>query len=272
MKIWKSLKKSCLKAIALICVLFSIGVLAQPVKLLNLKHGLWEGINSNLGQYNILELSEDGQHRFFNVNIATAFKKTKVMTFSDENISCTNLECTININDRSGEITRLIISPYLESSFKVLEINADAEGQPIFTQTYQLDQNNEQSTVRAFIKKYRHKIEYLTEIKSDGIYGFWLGILIMDGKPELLSFEVHPDTKSHFTRFINGQSYVNKASFLPEKVIIDQEVIYIETEHPTFANKLIVHQLSKGMLSGHMYSIHKGHTLQTGKFSLMRVR
>lgn len=60
--------------------------------------------------------------------------------------------------------------------------------------------------------------------------------------------------------------------FLPEKLIIDQDVIYIETEHPTFANKLIVNRLSSDQLSGYMYSVHKHHTLETGKLSLIRVQ
>ena len=93
-----------------------------------------------------------------------------------------------------------------------------------------------------FIRTYSERIELLETLQSDGIYGFWLGILIKDYKPELITFEVHPDKKSHFTLFITGENYVNATFFPPEKLIIKQDVdvVYIDTVHPTFANKLIV--------------------------------
>jgi len=271
MKIWALARKLRLITIPLICTLFSMSISAQPVKPLELKSGLWEGINSSLKQYNILELNEDGQHRFFHANMATAFRRTELFTFSDEQITCTNSECTINIIIRNDEITRLIISPYLEESFKVLEINADAKGQAIFTQTYQLDKTKKHSIVRTFIKKYRSRIESLTGMQSDGIYGFWLGVLNLDDRFELVSLEMYPDKKSTLTRFINGQSSSYEVSFLPEDVMVVQGVTYIETDHSTFANKLIIHP-GNGSLSGYMYSIYKEHTLQTGTFSLLRIK
>ena len=272
MKIWKCSKESYVAIIAWLCVLLSISVSAQSAKPLELKAGLWEGIDITTFHYNILELNADGHHRFLKASIVTAFKKGKTLNFTDEEIVCTSSECIINITKANNEITRLIISPYLETSFKVLEISADAVGRPIYTEMYQLDSTLERSTVRNFILKYRETIESLENIQSDGIYGFWLGILSKDHKPELITFEVHPDKKSHFTLFINGENFVNATSFLPEKLIINQDVIYIETEHPTFANKLIVNQLSRSQLSGYMYSVRKGQTLETGKFSLIRMR
>lgn len=233
---------------------------------------MWEGINSTTFHYNILELNAEGHHRFINASVVTALKKVKTLKFNDQDIACTNFECIINITTANNKITRLIISPYLETSLKVLEINADSDGRPIYTEIYQLDFALESSTVKNFIRIYSERIESLKTLKSDGIYGFWLGILIKDYKPELITFEVHPDKKSHFTLFINGENYVNTTFFPPEKLIIKQDVVYIDTVHPTFANKLIVNQLSRSQLSGYMYSVIKGQTLETGKFSLMRMR
>lgn len=239
---------------------------------MELKAGSWEGINNTTLHYNILELNNDGRHRFFNTSIVTAFKKGKALNFTDKEIVCTSSECVIKITKANNEITRLIISPYIETSFKVLEINTDSDGRPIHTQIYQLDSIIDRSTVRNFIHNYKDRIESLSNLQSDGAFGFWLGILIKDNKPELVTLEVHPEKRSHFTLFINGQNLVNATSFLPEKLVSKKDVIYIETEHPTFANKLIINPLSNNQLSGYMYSLHKGQTLQTGKFSLMRIR
>ncbi len=272
MKIWKFIKALPVIIGLQLCLLLSLNVTAESVKSLELKPGLWEGINNNVVQYSILEINEDGNHRFFIANIASAFKKAKKFDFTDENISCTTSECIINIKRNSEASSRLILAPYLENSFKVIEINTNADGKAIFSQTYQLDQQKDQSTVRSFIKKYQHHIESLSLHDSDGIYGFWLGVLVTDDKPELLSLEVHHDKKSTFTLFINGQNFVNETAFLTKNMIIKDRVINITTEHPTFANKLIINQLSSNMLSGYMYSVYKGNSLQTGKFSLFRVR
>jgi hypothetical protein len=272
MTIWKSSIKSYITIIAWLCFSLSVDVTAQTVSPLELKPGLWEGIDSTTFHYNILELNADGNHRFLNTSIITAFKKGNVLNFTDEEIVCSSSECIINITKANDEITRLIISPYLGTSFKVLEISVDSVGRAIYTEMYQLDLTLKKSNVANFIFKYRKKIELLENIKHDGIYGFWLGILVKDHKPELIVFEVHPDKKSHFTLFISGENFVNETSFSPEKLTVNQDVIYIDTEHPTFANKLIINQLSHNQLSGYMYSVRKGQTLETGKFSLMRMR
>ena len=109
---------------------------------------MWEGINSTTFHYNILELNAEGHHRFINASVVTALKKVKTLKFNDQDIACTNFECIINITTANNKITRLIISPYLETSLKVLEINADSDGRPIYTEIYQLDFALESSTVK----------------------------------------------------------------------------------------------------------------------------
>lgn len=272
MKIWKFTTALPIIIGLQFCLLVSHNVTAAPVNNVELKPGLWEGISISLGQYNIFELNEDGNHIFFIANIASAFKKVKKFDFTDENIACTTSECIINIKRNSTESIRLILAPYLENSFKVMEINTKADGKAIFAQTYQLDRQKEQSTVRSFINKYQHRIDSLRQHDSDGIYGFWLGVLVKGDKPELVSLEVHSDKKSTFTLFSNGQNFVNETALLTNSMIIEDSVFKITTEHPTFANKLIINQLSSNMLTGYMYSVHKGNSLQTGKFSLSRVR
>jgi hypothetical protein len=52
-------------------------------------------------------------------------------------------------------------------------------------------------------------IKSLTNLNSDTeLHDLWVGQLVMDGKPQLLSFAVYPDKQSNFTLHINGKDDV----------------------------------------------------------------
>lgn len=260
------------KIVLFILFLLSFNTVSQEVEPVHLPVGLWEGIDQY--QYKLLEINADGQHKLFKLNIASGFSKGTRLLFTDNDIKCNETECAITIlkANQNNDIDRLLITPYLDTSFNVLEINADPLGKPVLTSTYQLDKQNNQSTPREFIQKYKKRIKALTAINNGDIYGFWIGVLMLDKKPELISLEIHPDKTSYFVRFINGGHSEIKASFEPEKMTILDSTIHVETNQLTFANKLIIHQLNKGMLSGYMYSVYKGHALENGQFSLFRLK
>ncbi|SEK96778.1 hypothetical protein SAMN05216262_104123 [Colwellia chukchiensis] len=251
-------------------LLISAKLIAQTFTPPALQVGLWQGINGKLQQYNMLELNESGQHRFIKSYIATGFKRARVLNFTEQDIACSVAECIINIAQQ-GASTRLILAPYLDQAFQLLELNIDQQGHTVFSQSYLLEPVKSKSTVQIFMAKYRDKLSSLLTVPEQGIYGFWLGTLNKDGKAELVSFEANPNKKSYFTVFFNAQSLSNETSFLPEQVKVARDVTFISTEHPTFANQLIINQLSARQLSGYMYSVHRGQTLQTGHFHLTRV-
>jgi len=253
--------------------LFVFNIFAAQIEPLKIKAGLLEGINELDFTYKLIEFNADGKHRMFTLGITSAFSKMKFRQFSDDDINCNISECTINITNQQNpdDNTRLIIAPYLDKYFKVIEISTNQYGQPIFTQSYQLDKQKNTSTVREFLNMNGKRMGSLKSIPKNEFYGFWLGILNIDGKPELLSLEAHPDSTSYFIRFVNGQSVTNKTTFTPDNVTKKGDVIYITTEHKTFANKLLIHN-SNSVLEGYMYSSHKGVTLQKGSFRLYRMK
>lgn len=262
-----------LKVYVLFFSLMAVNAFAQKVEPLQLKAGLLEGISESNFTYKLIEFNSNGQHRMFTLKIASAFKKVKFRPFTDNDINCSTSECIITIKNQQNpnENTRLIIAPYLDDYFKVTEISTNQNGRTVFTETYQLDKQEKQSTVREFIGMYKERLESLISMSKNGIYGFWLGVLNIDGKPELLSLEMHPNKTSHFIRFINGHSFINKTSFTPNDITETDDVINIQTDHPTFANRLLIHQ-HNSVLEGYMYSTHKGITLQTGMFRLYRIK
>ena len=135
------------------------------------------------------------------------------------------------------------------------------------SKTCRLEKQERQSTVHTFIDKYRSKIDKLATIEKSGLYGFWIGLLNLDGNQKLASIEFHPNKESYFNYFISDG--IVSTTFMPQDIKEKDNVLEITTSNPLFANKLIIHKDNRE-LKGYMYSNHKGTTLQTGSFKLYR--
>lgn len=238
---------------------------------LQLKPGIWQGIYKDHFEYNVLEIKENGEHRLIIASIANAFYRNKSIAFSNNDIKCSRINCTIKLVSPNKEHLQftLILSPFLDNSFEVLEIYSNADDNFVMSKTYRLEEQQGQSTVRTFIGKYRSKIDELAAIEKTGLHGFWVGLLNLDGKQELASIEFHPNKKSYFNYFTNGTNDIISTSFMPQDIQEKERILEITTSHPLFANKLIIHKDNRE-LKGYMYSNHKGTTLQTGSFKLYR--
>ena len=132
-----------------------------------------------------------------------------------------------------------------------------------------MEKQERQSTVHTFIDKYRSRIDELAAIEKSGLYGFWVGLLNLDGNQKLVSIEFHPNKESYLTYFASGTNDIISTTFMPQDIQEIDNVLKITTSNPLFANKLIIHKDNRE-LKGYMYSNHKGTTLQTGSFKLYR--
>jgi hypothetical protein len=244
---------------------------APPAHAENLKltPGLWQGIYKNNFEYNVLEIKENGEHRLIIANIASAFHRNKSIAFNNNDIKCSRLNCTITLISPNKEHLQftLILSRFLDNSFEVLEIYSNTEDNFVMSKTYRLEKQERQSTVHTFIDKYRSKIDKLATIEKSGLYGFWIGLLNLDGNQKLASIEFHPNKESYFNYFISDG--IVSTTFMPQDIKEKDNVLEITTSNPLFANKLIIHKDNRE-LKGYMYSNHKGTTLQTGSFKLYR--
>ncbi|MDP5030516.1 hypothetical protein, partial [Paraglaciecola sp.] len=190
-----------------------------------------------------------------------------------DDIKCSSTECIIEFPRGNKGKKRLIISPYLDSSFMVLDIPVDDKNQGLAQSTYQLDAANDGSALTNFLATYpKAVIQTLSKLNSDtDIAGLWVGRLTMDDKPQLLTLAVYPDQQSNFTLHLVGKDYVNRTTFMPPDIRQQDGVIHITITHWTFANQLIINRLSGSQIREYMYSVHKGYTLQTGDFWLLRI-
>jgi len=262
--------------IAVLCISFfsqCSQVQALTPEPISLESGLWEGIESSTLHYRLLQIGNDGKHKFHSVAISSALRKGKTYPFTNDDVNCTSTECFIQFPSTNDNAIRLVITPYLDSSYKVLEIPTDSNEQPLAQTTYQLDSAKNGSAVSHFLNTYKNPIiKSLVKLNSDNeITGLWVGRLVMDNKPQLLSFAVYPDQQSNFTLHLNSEVFVNSTTFMVTDISEHRSVIHIETKHPTFANQLLINRLGSSQLRGYMYSKRKGQTLQTGEFWLLRI-
>ncbi|WP_210561104.1 hypothetical protein [Psychrosphaera aestuarii] len=260
--------------------LLSPWVLAEQ-KPLKLETGLWEGISDSVGlDYHLLQINEGGEHAFFTANFSSAFRDGKRIPFTNNDIVCTQSECTVTVTSpkNNKRALRFIIVPALGNtdSLHVLETAFSYE-KPVLSQSYQLEKKNGPSTVREFINLYSNTLKLMQSERPDydGINGFWIGVADYHNKKQLIALNVQPGESSEFVYFANGSDVVIKSTFNSDDIILnsdkDNPFITIKTSHPTFANQIVLHQQNKNMISGHWYSYHKGQALETASFQLYRV-
>lgn len=260
---------------AILCIAFLTNTaFAESPPSLSLVSGLWEGISETNGtNYYLLQLNDSGEHKLFVANLASAFRYVKQMPFDNDNINCTSSECILSIPYPSEQNInlRLIVTPNSTGSYKVLEMHLDDQNKPILAATYQLDKKNGKSTVREFTERYRERLATLDEKTSEELFGLWIGVADIRGKKQLIVLDYKSDEQSEFVLMINGSPLVNKTHFNKNNVSLVDSVTQISTTHATFANQIILHQLTTNMLQGHLYSYHKGQALGPADFRLYRV-
>ncbi|MUH72706.1 hypothetical protein [Psychrosphaera haliotis] len=261
--------------VSLMCFALISPVTFATTKPIKLEAGIWEGISDQVGMnYNILDVNEDGQHAFYIANMASAMRYIKRIPFTDNNITCTSAECTLSLNDPrvTNEKYKIIISPHITSSFKVLSI-ISVDEKPTLTQTYQLDKIEGNSTTREFMKRYGATIQALDKYTQKSLYGFWVGTYNDGTQKKMVVLNAQPGQRSEFVVMLNGYSgATNETYFKDSDITTSDTITRISTSHKTFANQIIMHQQNNNMITGHMYSYYKGQVLQTASFQLYRVK
>ncbi|MBE1300686.1 MAG: hypothetical protein GJ680_12380 [Alteromonadaceae bacterium] len=274
------LKNLISKVTPLLLLLLGMSVIsayaAEPeTKPLTLGTGIWEGISDGSGvEYYMLVLAKDGKHRVLRGNLATAFRQTQQFMFTDENISCSQSECILSIDNpyEKGHQLRMILAPTLTESFNVLEINTGKEQEPILSRTFQLDKQLARATVSRFVARYRDTISALAPTENKGLDGFWLGVVTHDQQKDLVVLDIDKTGAAELVVFFNGEAITNETAFQRADIEQLQEVYEISTNHKTFANKINIHQINENLLRGNYYSYHEGKLLENSYFQLHRIK
>lgn len=244
-------------------------------KFFTLETGIWEGISDSMGtEYLMLVLAKDGKHRLLRGNLSSVFRKTRQFMFTDENITCSESECVVSMDNpyEEGYQLRLLLTTNLPHIYNVLEISRDGDKRPILSRTYQLEKQENRPTVSRFLAKYRDRINSLASASHDGLEGFWLGVATFENQKDLVVLDLNETDNSEFVFFSNGSNVILETNFNISDVEQREEVYEISTNHKTFANKIIIHQLSDNLLWGNFYSYYKGQALENTTIQLHRIK
>lgn len=260
----------------ILCVLWLLLAIspihAQPGAM-QLPAGLWEGIKLDDSSYQLLEINTQPPHRFISVKIADGFRHASSYAFIDTHVTCSATECAINLTDprRPDAQQRLIIAKNLQDSLNVTQMYVNASGQSQMATSYSMDRQGSQSTVKRFLQQQQIRLKALKPADSDGLSGFWLGIVTFNNKPELLQLEFSTTGQSTLTYYPNGMQITNQTQFMPGQIEAKNGSLLIKTANPTFASELILHSSNHNLLHGYLFSVHKNQVLQPGSFVLYRI-
>lgn len=243
---------------------------------MQLPFGLWEGISSDKMSYQLLEISDKGQHRFISTSLSNGFKHGISYSFNDEQVKCSSSECTVDTvhPQRPDEHLRLILTPYLDDQFTVLQIPRDQNGKPFLTEHYRLNKQTKKSTVRRFLET---RVQQLKELKpaSEGeMDGVWIGVMnSWEGAADMVLLEFHSQQMSSITRYINGTDYTHVATFKPEDVSKRGEHFLIQATHPIQEThrELTLHRNGDSFIEGYWSDSLRGYTSYAGSFRLYRL-
>mgnify|MGYP000386234855 FL=1 len=123
------------------------------------------------------------------------------------------------------------------------------------------------------MKRYGTTIQALDKYTQKGLYGFWVGTYNDGTQKQMVVLNAQPNQRSEFVFMLNGGSDATIETYFKDSDIATSNTFTrISTSHKTFANQIILHQQNKNIISGHMYSYHKGQVLQTATFELYRVK
>lgn len=254
--------------------LLSANVLASnndaPLKL---EAGFWEGISDDF-IYNVLELGNNGKHRFHRTSIASAFRRTQSHVFSDQDVSCTHSECIAEFDNQydSQSTYKLILTPTPVGSYKVLQIAVANDKSAILSRSYDLKRQTTTSAVKLLLNRYEKRIRSELEKPSSEIYGLWLGTVNIRGATQLAALNINAQGKSEFVLFINSLGLTNETYFDFDQTSVGKgQPIHIATSHPTFANQMILHKQSSSSIVGHLYSYNEQYLLETADFTLYKI-
>lgn len=234
--------------------------------------GLYEGIDDD-GYFQVLEIKPDAPHRLVLSNTYQAFRHGLVVEFVADEMSCSASECIFDTRNPQfpQERIRLLIAPSLDLNLKVLRLHIDSSGKNLLSYGATLyRQTGKSSTVRRFIEQNRDRLQALPTSYSNELEGFWVGLLQIDNRQDLVKLELNLNGRSRFVRYISGSTLTHETEFEPAQIRVDGVTIRIQTSHPTFANQLFIVSSGADWLEGFMFSEHQGQTLQRGSFRLLR--
>lgn len=240
---------------------------------MKLESGTWEGINNAYWHYNILSISESGQHKFWVANISNAFRIIKHYDFSNDDITCNSRFCSIIINedDERESFINLVLTKTNLNTFKVIDIRGDKNNPRLLADNYDLKQQQKDSVVRQFMKQFRNKTKELFYPQTTGFKGFWIGTIQRENTTRLLTLSITKDSEATFTTYTSGLSGNFKATFSAESLNESVDNLLIKPTGDIHLKQVHISYISNDWLYGNSLSELSKGMMPSGEFKLNKV-
>lgn len=205
------------KFITYLCALMLSGLLLQPSQSaraadshsvheqepLTLAMGMYEGIEMATREYILLGIQEHGTHFILDYKISNGFYLHRASYFTDDNILCTSINCTITFFDEMGNERRLTMVPSNLGYWNITDSHLRRGLELLWVENYNLKHIEADSAAYRLVSKHGKKIQSLLEGNE---HDFYLGYSYGPRAPhhELLTLELHDDNTATFEVYLLG--------------------------------------------------------------------
>lgn len=275
LKIIKGINKVKLigKFILFACCLVTPHTYAKDASELISQPGLWEGVNHENQNFKLLKFNENGKHFLFSLRMISGLQEFQKIPFSTKDVQCTSSECSINFpySKRYKASKRLILTPHTISGFHVIEMERDENKNVIFSTTYQLQPQKNQSTAHNFLDKFHHRLaEFKKYDNTDE--GLWIGTAFVNNTYRLLILELYRDKKTTLFEYFNGSNDVLTEDFEPENSEFVNNNINLIIQDGRVLKTLNLYNSNNFMLQGYFISTIDNELLRNVKIELYKLK
>jgi hypothetical protein len=260
--------------LAIIYAISSYSVLAADYEL---KTGLWTGFDNFNMSYIMLDI-KDNKHTFYELHIPSGFRSGKRFAFTNEDVSCNSLQCTISLDREKGYSANVVISQAFgggDRTVAVFDTRFHSREDFLATYTYKLHKENHKSAANRFINLYRDSIDQLYSTTNDGLKGLWIGVWNMDvDNKQLVALELEHDNNGKLIRLTNNIQQNHITPIESADVVIEGKSVVI-TSYGKLKNSRAIATLSfrsGDNLTGLMQSKLNDLIVFEGGISLRRIK
>lgn len=178
---------------------------SSPLQKLDMKTGVYQGFVRFGEEFRILELTDSGQHAFYELKLAWGLTGYKRYQFSDSDMRCNAFQCVI-----SKDAKKKFYIQQANAGFQAIEVSFDDSGEVILAEPFELAIRRTGSAAKAFTHFYQNEIRQALSAGPQVQFGeersLWLGVSEGDYYSTLHSLMFEADGSVKWRRYADVES------------------------------------------------------------------
>lgn len=239
--------------------------------------GTWEGISSSLGEFKVLKITANNQHKLISYRIANGMQSYNSIVFSNEDIKCDEFNCQIYLQTALENLPlKVSLTDYVGTGYIVTEAVKLKSGN-MNSSSYRLDKVASITTPSSFITKETKKLTTIASIHKNKRFGYWAGILKTSNDEQLkfATLDYQPDKVATFTVYTPGLPYEAKMNFNPDWLEQKNGELTTKVSGALFASQLTLRYPLRDVINGNFeqrFERYPERLINNGMFTLYRVK